>query len=178
MVKMLFDPVHMLMLHICNSFNTMKPFTRVFADGSCLGNPGPGGYAVVFTGGLILEHSGSEAATTNNRMELQAVISACQIFLDHSGVPGELEIITDSKYVYNGITKWIKTWKANGWSTSLKKKVQNAELWMLLDRLVADCRPCWLWIPGHQASETEHSRADELARKAATTEKMRLKGIC
>jgi len=133
---------------------------KIWTDGSCLGNPGPGGWAFVVTNGVeIAERSGGEANTTNNRMELLAVINALIVTRKHN----EVEIHTDSQYVKNGMQTWLKSWKAHGWRTSTKKPVKNQDLWMKLDEL-AECRKIhWVWVRGHNGEEF-NERCDELAR--------------
>ncbi|MDR0449461.1 MAG: ribonuclease HI [Rickettsiales bacterium] len=132
---------------------------NIFTDGSCLGNPGPGGWAFVYPG---VEKFGSEAMTTNNRMELMAVISALAEFREGA----EIGITTDSQYVKNGMEQWIKNWKAKGWKTANKEPVKNQDLWVRLDALVAARRVSWAWVKGH-AGDPLNERVDELARAAA-----------
>ena len=134
-------------------------------DGACSGNPGPGGWGVLMEAkrdGTVLktrELKGGEADTTNNRMELIAAIMA----LETLERPAEITIVTDSAYVKNGVTSWIHGWKRNGWKTSNKKPVKNAELWERLDAAQARHQVTWKWIKGH-AGHDENERADELAR--------------
>ncbi len=132
----------------------------VYTDGACSGNPGPGGWAyVALENGSRREASGGERLTTNNRMELIAVIEALR-----SLPPGRaVEVRTDSQYVKNGITAWIASWKRNGWRTSSKSPVKNRELWEELDRLSSARRPRYVWVEGH-AGEEFNERCDELAR--------------
>ena len=122
---------------------------EIFTDGGCSGNHGPGGWAyVALSGGKMIScSSGGEAQTTNNRMELQAVIHA----IEDSSLLGaeELSLFTDSQYVKNGITVWINSWKKNGWRTSSKDPVKNRELWEELDRLNSTCKIRWNWVKGH-----------------------------
>ena len=133
----------------------------IFADGGCRGNPGPGGWgAVLRAGSAEKELWGGEAATTNNRMELTAVIRALQA-LKRSG---EVQIHTDSQYVQKGITQWIHSWKRNGWKTADKKPVKNADLWQELDRLVGQHQIEWTWVKGH-AGHAGNERADRLANR-------------
>ena len=135
---------------------------KIWTDGSCLGNPGPGGWAFVATDGAQqIERSGTETDTTNNRMELLAVIRACEMIKSK-----DLEIHTDSKYVKDGIESWIKNWKKNGWKTATKKPVKNQDLWMALDAAVAVKNIKWQWVRGHDGNEM-NERADTLARSAA-----------
>jgi ribonuclease HI len=131
----------------------------IHTDGACKGNPGPGGW------GALLEYNGSrkeifggEAQTTNNRMELVAVIRALEALTRES----EVDLYTDSQYVKNGIESWIHGWKRNGWRTSDKKAVKNADLWRELDELAARHRIRWHWVRGHD-DNPGNERADELA---------------
>ncbi|SIS63442.1 ribonuclease HI [Paracoccus saliphilus] len=141
--------------------------TRLFAwtDGACSGNPGPGGWGVLLRamdGERIVkerELQGGEAATTNNRMELMAAISALETLTR----PSEITITTDSAYVKNGVSQWIHGWKKNGWRTAGRKPVKNVELWQRLDEARARHKVEWCWIKGH-AGHAENERADELAR--------------
>ena len=131
-----------------------------YTDGACSGNPGPGGWGVVLIeGDDRTELKGGESATTNNRMELMAAMKALETAAD--GAP--VTIYTDSQYVKNGVTTWIKSWKKNGWKTAAKKPVKNQDLWVGLDAL-ANARPVdWRWVKGH-AGHPENERADALAR--------------
>ena len=135
---------------------------KIYTDGACSGNPGKGGW-----GALIQENdnekklSGSELNTTNNRMELTAVIRA----LEHYDEAKELEVFTDSKYVMQGITEWIKNWKTNHWKTSQKKDVKNKDLWVLLDTVSAKHDVKWSWVKGH-AGDYGNEIADKLATQA------------
>ena len=135
---------------------------RIYTDGACSGNPGKGGW-----GALIQENddekklSGSELNTTNNRMELTAVIKA----LEHYDEAREIEVFTDSKYVMQGITEWIKNWKNNHWKTSQKKDVKNKDLWVLLDTVSAKHDIKWSWVKGH-AGDYGNEIADKLATQA------------
>jgi ribonuclease HI len=133
----------------------------IWADGGCRGNPGPGGWGVLLRAGAHeKELWGGEAATTNNRMELTAVIRA----LEAMKRPVRARIHTDSQYVQKGISEWIHGWKRNGWKTSDKKPVKNADLWQELDRLAAQHRLEWLWVKGH-AGDPGNERADSLANR-------------
>ena len=138
----------------------------IFTDGGCSGNPGPGGwaYVVLSEGKMISYSSGGEAQTTNNRMELNAVIHAIED-VSLLGVDS-ITISTDSQYVKNGITTWINSWKRNGWKTASKDPVKNRELWEELDRLNAAGNIRWNWVKGH-AGHPENERCDELATTAA-----------
>ena len=141
------------------------PDLVAFTDGACSGNPGPGGWGVLLQakdGEAILkerELSGGEAATTNNRMELLAAITALET-LDR---PSRITIVTDSAYVKDGITRWIHGWKAKGWKTAAKKPVKNDDLWKRLDTACQRHDVAWTWVKGH-AGHPENERADELAR--------------
>lgn len=135
----------------------------IFTDGACLGNPGPGGWGVILR---WREHerelSGGEAATTNNRMELMAAIAGLEALRRDVSA----RVHTDSTYVRDGITRWIHQWKRNGWRTSARKPVKNAELWQRLDAALAGHEVDWRWIRGH-AGHAENERADAIARAAA-----------
>ena len=134
----------------------------LYTDGACRGNPGPGGWGVlVRMGGKEQELSGADADTTNNRMELTAVIEGL-IFL--KGV-SRVRIYTDSQYVQKGMTEWIHDWKRRGWRTADKKPVKNDDLWKRLDALARGHRVEWHWVRGH-AGHPENERADALANRA------------
>jgi ribonuclease HI len=136
---------------------------QVITDGACLGNPGRGGWAVVLRhGDSKKEIFGSEPHTTNNRMELKAAIEGLRALKEDCDV----EIVTDSEYVKNGITSWISNWKKRGWMTSQKKPVINRDLWELLDEQASRHKTTWSWTKGH-ASHEDNNRADELASLAA-----------
>ena len=141
------------------------PDLFAYTDGACSGNPGPGGWGVLMRavdGGRIVkerELSGGEAETTNNRMELLAAIHA----LEALSRPSAVTLITDSAYVKNGVTGWIHGWKRNGWKTSNRKPVKNADLWQRLDEAQSRHSVTWEWVKGH-ADHPENERADELAR--------------
>jgi ribonuclease HI len=137
---------------------------QVITDGSCLGNPGRGGWAAILRyGEHKKELSGAERQTTNNRMELTAAIRALEALREECDV----EVVTDSQYVKNGVEQWMARWKKNGWKTSDKKPVSNQDLWMELDAQVARHRTQWVWTKGH-ASHDDNNRCDELARAAAS----------
>ncbi|HZA01297.1 MAG TPA: ribonuclease HI [Hyphomicrobiaceae bacterium] len=139
-----------------------RPDVAIHTDGACSGNPGPGGWgAVLASGAHRKELAGAEANTTNNRMELMAAIRA----LEALKRPSRVNIFTDSAYLRNGITSWIHTWKRNGWLTSERKPVKNADLWRRLDQALARHEIQWHWVKGH-AGNSENERADELARAA------------
>jgi ribonuclease HI len=134
----------------------------IHTDGGCQGNPGPGGWAAVLQyGAQSKEISGGEPATTNNRMELLAAIRA----LEALNAPCEVEFFTDSVYVRDGITKWLKAWKARGWMTVQKKPVKNEDLWRALDTAANRHRVQWKWLKGH-AGHAGNERCDELATAA------------
>jgi ribonuclease HI len=136
---------------------------QLITDGACLGNPGPGGWAVILRYG---KHSrelfGCSPHTTNNRMELTAAIEGLRALLE----PCEVEVVTDSEYVKNGITLWVPNWKRKNWMTSSKKPVVNRDLWEDLDAQAERHTARWTWTKGH-ASHTDNNRADELATRAA-----------
>ena len=137
---------------------------KIYTDGSCLSNPGNGGWAAIINiNGEIKKISGNEKNTTNNRMELMAPINA----LKYINSEDQIEIFTDSKYVKNGITSWIHNWKKNGWKTAAKKPVKNKELWIELDHLIQKHNISWKWVKGH-SGHIENERADELANEAIT----------
>jgi ribonuclease HI len=134
---------------------------EIFTDGACRGNPGPGGWGAL----LRFNHQekelwGGEAATTNNRMELTAVIRA----LEALKRPSQVRLYTDSQYVQKGISAWIHDWKRRGWRTADKKPVKNEDLWRRLDELAALHDIGWHWVKGH-AGHVENERADRLANK-------------
>jgi ribonuclease HI len=138
-----------------------EPHVVIHTDGACSGNPGPGGWgAIIRDGGKITEIKGGEAATTNNRMELLAAISALESLPDNT--PAELH--TDSQYLRDGITQWLPNWKKNGWRTSDKKPVKNVDLWKRLDTAAQRHQVAWHWVRGHVGHD-ENERADELARE-------------
>ena len=143
---------------------------KIYTDGACTGNPGPGGWAAV----ILLENKknqlfGGEKLTTNNRMELTAAIKALEYCYDQEGKQSSLKqitIYTDSTYVKDGITKWIKKWEKNNWKTANKTSVKNQELWWKLNQLVNFHNVKWQWIKGH-STNTYNNLADKLARNAA-----------
>jgi ribonuclease HI len=137
----------------------------IWTDGACSGNPGPGGWgAILRSGERELELSGGETSTTNNRMELMGAISA----LEALKKPGKIRLYTDSQYVRNGITQWMKRWKANGWKTADRKPVANADLWKRLEAAGAAHEIEWHWVRGH-VGHPMNERADALARAAIKT---------
>jgi ribonuclease HI len=139
------------------------PHVVIYTDGSCKGNPGPGGWGAWMSSG---EHSkdlfGGEAVTTNNRMELMAVIQALTALKG----PSEVDLYTDSQYVRQGITTWIHNWKRRGWVTTDKKPVKNADLWRELDEATRRHTVEWHWVKGH-AGDVGNERADALANQGA-----------
>lgn len=135
---------------------------EIYTDGACRGNPGPGGWgALLTTGEHRKELSGAEPLTTNNRMELTAVIRA----LEALKRPTEARIFTDSEYVRRGITEWVKNWKARGWKTAERKPVKNQDLWERLDALAAGHKIEWRWVKGH-SGVPGNERVDQLANEA------------
>lgn len=137
---------------------------EIYTDGGCSGNPGPGGWAFVARApGGLHEESGSDPGTTNNKMELTAVIRALKYLSAFPGLDKDEESVihTDSQYVKNGITVWIRTWKKNGWRTSGKDPVKNRELWEELDGLASGMKLAWAWVKGHAGNEL-NERCDEL----------------
>lgn len=134
---------------------------EIYTDGACSGNPGPGGWgAVLIWKGQKKELFGGENLTTNNRMELKAAIEALQAL----SRPCQVVLHTDSRYVMDGITKWIHGWKKNGWRTADKKPVKNADLWQELERAMSRHDITWKWVRGHVGNEG-NERADALARR-------------
>ena len=146
----------------------------VYTDGACSGNPGPGGWGAV----LLMEKGegkekshdmyGGEAQTTNNRMELFGVIAALEALTKDCVI----DLYTDSMYVKDGITSWIKNWKKNGWMTAANKPVKNQDLWIRLDKVVNERKISWYWVKGHAGNEY-NERAVDLARSAIITQKFR-----
>jgi ribonuclease HI len=143
------------------SFPADAELVRVYTDGACKGNPGPGGWgAILQVDGEERELFGGELQTTNNRMELTAVIRA----LEALKPPSRIEVYTDSQYVQKGISEWLPEWKRRGWRTADKKPVKNVDLWQELDRLAGAHRIAWHWVKGH-AGHPENERADALANR-------------
>lgn len=140
-----------------------------YTDGACSGNPGPGGWGVVVqANGKVHEFNGGEVATTNNRMELTACIECLKM------VPSEfaLTVRTDSRYVQDGISLWIKGWKKNGWKTASKAPVKNTDLWQALDTLAQDRSVKWEWVAAHNGN-AGNERADMLAKQGIVIAHMR-----
>lgn len=139
----------------------MSERVEIFSDGACKGNPGPGGWgALLRYGANEKELWGGEADTTNNRMELMAVIHA----LETLKRPSQVRITTDSQYVKQGVTAWMIRWKRNGWRTADRKPVKNRDLWERLDRAISRHKLAWHWVRGH-AGHPENERADRLAKR-------------
>ncbi|WP_099033306.1 ribonuclease HI [Lacimicrobium alkaliphilum] len=140
----------------------------VFTDGSCLGNPGPGGYGVVMKyNNHVKELSKGYQQTTNNRMEMMAAVAALETLKE----PCEIHLTTDSQYLRQGINQWIHNWRKNGWRTADKKPVKNVDLWKQLDQLSQKHNVDWHWVKGH-SGHPENERCDELARTAAEGNKL------
>lgn len=138
----------------------------IYTDGGCSGNPGPGGWAyVIIAGGKEIRRSGAEAGTTNNRMELTAVIKALSDVYNSPELDSDrIELSTDSQYVQKGISQWIKSWKKNGWKTAAKKPVKNQDLWKELDRINSGLSVKWLWVEGH-AGNKYNEICDSMVKK-------------
>lgn len=136
---------------------------EVYTDGSCLGNPGTGGWAfLILNDGGIINHFGYQLDTTNNQMELTAAINALEFIKEND----EITLFTDSSYVKNGITSWITNWKKNNWKNSQKKEVKNKDLWIKLDILNSQKKIIWKWVKAHDIND-HNNRVDLLAREAA-----------
>lgn len=137
---------------------------KVYTDGACRGNPGPGGWGVyIINGNQTEELYAGDRSTTNNKMEMQAAISA---LMHLKNTKSSIELYTDSNYLRQGITEWIYNWKKNNWRTSSKKPVANRELWIELDQLNSQMNVNWNWVKGH-AGDPGNEKADELANKGA-----------
>jgi ribonuclease HI len=153
----------------------MDTALRIYTDGGCSGNPGPGGWAYViilqtFQGeNIVAQNKGSQKDTTNNRMELTAVIEALRALKTMDSVPRQAVVYTDSQYVQKGITEWIHAWKRNSWRTSDKKPVKNQELWIELDSLAAEFSLFWEWIKGHAGNEYNEI-CDRMTQEAIAAE--------
>ena len=136
---------------------------KIYTDGSCIGNPGKGGWAaIIFKKNEKKILKGSKDITTNNQMELTATIKA----LEYISTKDEIQIYTDSKYVKQGITEWITKWKINGWKTSKKEEVKNKDLWLELDNLTSKNSIEWVWVKAHSDNDL-NNEVDLLARKEA-----------
>jgi ribonuclease HI len=139
-----------------------RPIVEIFTDGACSGNPGPGGWGAILRSARREKAiSGGERATTNNRMEMTAAIRA----LEALKLPSTVTLYTDSRYLMDGATLWMKRWKLNGWRTTDKKAVKNDDLWRALDAATLRHQVIWKWVAGH-AGHPENERADALARAA------------
>ena len=144
---------------------------QIYTDGGCSGNPGPGGWAYImvletFQGGRVLaENWGAENETTNNRMELTAVIASLAALKTMSEAPRQVVVYTDSQYVQKGMTEWISTWKRNSWRNSGKQPVKNKDLWLRLDALAEGFPISWTWVKGHAGNEY-NERCDAMTQKA------------
>jgi ribonuclease HI len=133
----------------------------IYTDGACSGNPGPGGWgAVLRYGSVVKELHGGDRSTTNNRMELLAAISALEALTR----PVRVDLYTDSRYVLDGITKWLPGWQRNGWKTAAKQPVKNVDLWQRLAEVAARHRVEWRWVRGHSGNQG-NERADQLANQ-------------
>ena len=149
----------------------MDTSLKIYTDGGCSGNPGPGGWAYVmviqtFQGEqIIAQNKGAEKDTTNNRMELTAVIMALRDLLSMDNAPRQASVYTDSQYVQKGITEWIHTWKRNSWRTSDKKPVKNQDLWIELDSLASEFPIQWHWVKGH-AGNVYNEICDAMTQEA------------
>ena len=142
----------------------------IFTDGACSGNPGPGGWgAILRMNEKEKELFGGELETTNNRMEMMAVIEALKALKQPVNFP--VRVHTDSQYVQKGISEWIHNWKRRGWKTANKEPVKNADLWRELDQLASQQKIEWIWVRGH-AGHTENERADALARRGVELVRM------
>ena len=136
---------------------------KLITDGSCIGNPGPGGWAAILRyGSHKKELYGSSPQTTNNRMEMTAAIEGLNALKE----PCDVEVVTDSEYLKNGITTWVAGWKRRNWVTKEKTPVKNVDLWQALDHAVSKHKVRWSWTKGH-ASHEDNNRCDELAQRAA-----------
>jgi ribonuclease HI len=162
----------------------METELKIFTDGGCSGNPGPGGWAYIIAAdrgdgtavAILAEKWGAEENTTNNRMELRAVIAALEAVPGLSGgsglpapvpdaVSARITVVTDSQYVQKGITQWVHNWKKNEWQTSDRKPVKNRDLWERLDRLSSGLALRWAWVRGHAGNEL-NERCDRMVRRA------------
>ena len=140
------------------------PLIQIYTDGACSGNPGAGGWGVILRYGKVeKELCGGNSSTTNNRMELQAVIEALKALKKEC----QIELYTDSRYVMDGVNEWLPNWKKNGWRTTNKKsEVKNIDLWQELDSLLPQHKIKWIWVKGHNG-HPENERVDKLARDMA-----------
>ena len=155
------------------SLTAELPSVTIFTDGACKGNPGPGGWgALIRSGAREKELSGGEPVSTNNRMELMAAIEG----LNALSRPCRVDLVTDSTYVRDGITRWIHGWRRNGWKTSDRKPVKNAELWQALLTASEPHRVTWKWVKGH-SGHIENDRVDALACAAADAYRAKRVGL-
>jgi ribonuclease HI len=148
---------------------------NIFTDGGCSGNPGPGGWAYIVMENedradsgpckIIAEKWNAEESTTNNRMELLAVISALEDIENLALSPGKIKVYSDSQYVQKGITEWIKNWKLNNWINTSKKPVKNKDLWLRLEKIAGNYLIEWIWIRGHSGNEY-NERCDQMTQLA------------
>jgi ribonuclease HI len=154
------SPIHEIGYSLVSDSSAIKT-VELFTDGACRGNPGPGGWGVFMRfNGHEKELFGGDKETTNNRMELMAAIMG----LESLTRPCNVVLTTDSKYVLQGITDWIKGWKKNGWKNSAKKPVKNADLWIRLDNAIQPHEIKWVWVKGHNGHD-ENEKADMLANR-------------
>jgi ribonuclease HI len=143
------------------------PTVALFADGACSGNPGPGGWGAILVstaGGKRLEISGADLDTTNNRMEMMGVVEG----LRRLKVKSRVRVVTDSRYVIDGMKSWIHAWRRNGWKTSDRKPVKNRDIWELLSKLSSEHETVFEWVGGHKG-HAENERCDAMARAAIDT---------
>jgi ribonuclease HI len=155
---------------------TNPEIASIYTDGACSNNPGAGGWGVVinFRDHTVKELGGGKANTTNNQMELQAAIAALEFAQQYpASAKQPIDLYTDSKYVIDGITSWIKSWKRNGWQTKTKQPIKNQELWQTLDSLNS-ARVNWRWVKGH-SGDAHNDRCDQIARAFATGQNPNLK---
>lgn len=151
---------------------TVTDSLALYTDGACSGNPGPGGWGAIFVHNKkSFPHYGGDAATTNNRMEMMAVIEGLRAIKNHTDLK-KVVLYIDSRYVMDGITSWIAGWKKNNWMTSTKKPVKNQELWVELDTLVQDFEIEWHWVKGHNGNKY-NEMADTYARKGIISHHIR-----
>jgi ribonuclease HI len=139
----------------------------LYTDGSCLGNPGPGGWAVLILNDNKIILKGHSKDTTNNRMELTAPIKGLKYLKENFKNIEEVKIHTDSKYVKDGITSWINNWKKNGWKTANRQDVKNKDLWVELDSLISSFKIQWIWVKGH-ADDEYNNLVDKYAKEEAS----------
>tara|TARA_B100000035_G_scaffold286052_1_gene270081 strand:- start:5847 stop:6284 length:438 start_codon:yes stop_codon:yes gene_type:complete len=139
---------------------------KIYTDGACSGNPGPGGWGyVIINDGKLFSSSGSEKMTTNNRMELMAALRA----LEQLKFDSIAHLYTDSTYLQKGISEWVANWKANNWITSSKKPVLNKDLWIAIDKLNMELNIEWIWVKAHQSDDSDDSLYNNMADELATS---------